>query len=263
MFPIKDNDNSPFKPSGAQQFPFQLMPRKQSKENIDWFGVAEIDYPDNAFVFADPHFDHTNIIKYCNRPFKSTNQMNKTILENYNKLVHDDSIILFLGDMAYGRDSETPKTWLRRLRGQIYYMKGNHDDGIHYSINPTYCKGVYKHMNIACMGYTFMFIHDPDEIVLNYPVIGYKNWIIHGHKHNHAPFFNIGTRRINVSVENTNYGPMRLSDIIAEIEKNIPNQPAITPINPRPSGMGMQSIPGVTFGIHDLEEARKLEYHDE
>ena len=34
------------------------------------------------FVTADLHFDHTNIIKYCDRPFVSKEQMNYVIMKN-------------------------------------------------------------------------------------------------------------------------------------------------------------------------------------
>ena len=57
--------------------------------------------PRNTFLFSDPHFDHANIIRYCKRPFKNVELMNKTILNNYNKVVKDNSLVFFLGDMAF------------------------------------------------------------------------------------------------------------------------------------------------------------------
>lgn len=40
-----------------------------------------------VFLISDTHFDHENIIKYCSRPFKSKDEMNKTIIDNWNSVV--------------------------------------------------------------------------------------------------------------------------------------------------------------------------------
>ena len=45
------------------------------------------------FVTADTHFNHENIIKYCNRPFKDVNEMNEVIINNWNSVVSKDDII--------------------------------------------------------------------------------------------------------------------------------------------------------------------------
>ncbi len=32
---------------------------------------------------ADPHFGHENILRFCQRPFRSTSEMDAAILANY------------------------------------------------------------------------------------------------------------------------------------------------------------------------------------
>ena len=49
------------------------------------------------YLIADTHFYHTNIIKYCKRPFKDTYDMNKTIIDNWNRIVKPNDIVLTLG----------------------------------------------------------------------------------------------------------------------------------------------------------------------
>ena len=51
----------------------------------------------NEILFiSDTHFDHTNIIKFCKRPFKSTNEMNEVMLDNWNSTVKKNDIVFLL-----------------------------------------------------------------------------------------------------------------------------------------------------------------------
>lgn len=78
---------------------------------------------------SDTHFWHTNIIKYCNRPFSSAHQMNETIVKNWNSVVRVNDTVHHAGDVAFGRGvtaSEVGAT-LNRLNGKIHLYKGNHE----------------------------------------------------------------------------------------------------------------------------------------
>lgn len=36
----------------------------------------------NLFFTSDSHFMHKNVIKYCNRPFETVDEMNRKLIEN-------------------------------------------------------------------------------------------------------------------------------------------------------------------------------------
>ena len=54
-----------------------------------------------TFVISDLHLGHKNIIKLCDRPFKSLEEMDNVIINNWNKVVTDEDIVYVLGDFAY------------------------------------------------------------------------------------------------------------------------------------------------------------------
>lgn len=81
---------------------------------------------DRLFFTSDTHFNHTNILQYCNRPFKTVDQMNETIITNWNNVVEPDDVVFHIGDFCLGGAEEWNKI-LDRLNGRIYLVLGNHD----------------------------------------------------------------------------------------------------------------------------------------
>lgn len=70
-----------------------------------------------VFFTSDTHFNHTNIIRFCNRPFKDVSHMNETIISNWNRVVGPEDIVFHLGDFCLGGSTEWVNV-LNRLNGK-------------------------------------------------------------------------------------------------------------------------------------------------
>ena len=75
---------------------------------------------------SDTHFGHTNIIKYCNRPFADAGEMDRSIIESWNKLVAKDDEVYHMGDFAFATPDRI-KHILENLNGSKRLIVGNHD----------------------------------------------------------------------------------------------------------------------------------------
>ena len=56
------------------------------------------------YFTSDWHLGHANIIKYCERPFKSVSDMDRILIQNYNEIVDQDDTVYFLGDFCFHKD---------------------------------------------------------------------------------------------------------------------------------------------------------------
>lgn len=156
------------------------------------------------YFISDTHFYHSNIMKYCNRPFKDINEMNETIIHNWNKVVTNDDTIYHLGDFCLSNDDEM-KNIFNRLNGNKILIRGNHDRKSVKFYEDIGFK-VLKCAPIILDDYQLMLSHVPlpDSKILD----GYIN--LHGHIHNkkisdNYPKNYSENKHINLSVDVTNY----------------------------------------------------------
>jgi calcineurin-like phosphoesterase family protein len=167
-----------------------------------------------TYLISDLHLDHENIIRYCARPFSGIDEMNRILVDNWNRIVSPNDTVYFLGDMSYGRDSHSSSFWLKKLNGKIIFIRGNHDRGLEETSD---------HQILEHDMYRFLLVHDPNKLPIKW-----DDWIIHGDKQNNNlssyPFINRKKKTVNVSCEVIGYKPINLEEIIRQINKDSGDQ---------------------------------------
>lgn len=164
----------------------------------------------NKFFISDTHFCHSNIIKFCDRPFNSADEMDETMIENWNRVVKPQDNVYHLGDVAMGMGhTERPMEHiLRRLNGHKRLIVGNHDK----LKSPTlhrYFEKIDLWKGFHAEGFTC--VHIPLQIAQ----LRDGNVCVHGHIHTNIladPSY------INVCVEHTNYTPLSMDELKDKIK---------------------------------------------
>jgi len=154
-----------------------------------------------TFFFSDPHFGHTNIIKFQNRPFQTATEMDEKIITNWNSVVSTDDQVYLLGDVSF-YDLEKTKEILDCLNGKIYLILGNHDRYINMELMDR-----FETISSYPMLFqeVFLLSHEPVFLTAESPFCN-----IHGHIHNRSlesPLY------INVSAESIDYTPISFAEV--------------------------------------------------
>jgi calcineurin-like phosphoesterase family protein len=84
------------------------------------------DFDQVDFVTADTHFGHARINELAQRPFASTDEMNRALILRWNRVVGHDDVVLHLGDLALGPIEES-LALTEQLNGRKFLVPGNHD----------------------------------------------------------------------------------------------------------------------------------------
>jgi len=80
-----------------------------------------------AFYFiADTHFGHENALAFDNRPFKTIEEHDKMLIENWNGAVGMDDEVFILGDISWYNVTKTIAI-VKSLNGIKHFIVGNHD----------------------------------------------------------------------------------------------------------------------------------------
>lgn len=81
------------------------------------------------FFTSDLHLGHKNILDFDDRPFASVEEMEREIIERWNKKVSQEDLVYILGDISFYGDRKTCEI-MEKLNGRKVLIKGNHDDWI-------------------------------------------------------------------------------------------------------------------------------------
>lgn len=183
---------------------------------------------ENLYFTADSHFNHANIIKFCNRPFNNVEQMNETLIDNWNQVVGKDDIVFHLGDFCLGGAAEWTKL-LDRLNGKIYLILGNHDLK---NIRQGFIQR-FEHVALQM----FITVDKQKMYLSHYPFLcfegGYKDvWQLFGHVHTRKNNTGIDAERLqylyptqyDVGVDNNNFEPVSFEEVKAIIDRQVKQQ---------------------------------------
>ena len=154
----------------------------------------------NPWIISDTHFKHNNVISYCNRPFKSIEEMDWTIINNWNYVIGSNDLVIHLGDFALTNKGNF-RELINILNGKITLFRGNHD---RFSRNFYESCGINLISNEFVIWENIYFSHRPIIVPENY-------YNIHGHIHEKRSQFE---NQINISVEQMNYKPIKLNELI-------------------------------------------------
>jgi calcineurin-like phosphoesterase family protein len=79
------------------------------------------------YLLSDLHPDHTNIIRYCDRPLEDVDEMNEALVGNWSQTISKDDEVVFIGDLTVSSEFGVFKQWIEQLNGTVQFVLGNHD----------------------------------------------------------------------------------------------------------------------------------------
>lgn len=171
---------------------------------------------------SDTHFNHTNIIKYCSRPFDNAFQMNEALVENWNAKVRPGDTVFHLGDFSMGaRGPKQIDELINNLNGVKYLIRGNHEKD---SQSKEHIRALWKDI------YDIAEIFVPDEeitykeqhiVMCHYPMIAWNashrgSWQLFGHVHgglSNKGIIKHSATQLDVGVDSHEYSPISYQQV--------------------------------------------------
>lgn len=174
----------------------------------------------DIWLISDTHFNHQGILGFERadgkpvRPFTTVEEMNETLISNWNSVVKPGDKVYHLGDVLFGEDKAG---WMdanmKRMHGKKRLIFGNHDEP-HLFVG----KGHFQKTSVEryFKEHGLLMSHRP----LNKDTLGEKRYDgasvvnVHGHYHTNpspvGPYF-------CVCVEQINYTPIHIEDVVARV----------------------------------------------
>lgn len=174
------------------------------------------------YFTSDTHFGHKNILGYNQRPWKTVEEMEEGLINNWNSVVNPQDEVYHLGDFAF-LGSQKFKRIVYSLNGRIYWIRGNHDGSLSRKgetlsrfewIKDYYPLKVHRTFEVDGQIKQFhqkiILCHFP---LLSWDGMAHGSWHLHGHCHGSIDALNRATTRLDVGVDAHGYHPISLNAV--------------------------------------------------
>ena len=171
----------------------------------------------NIWVISDTHFQHANILTFRDsntnshvRNFASVEEMDQTMIDNWNSVVKPGDKVYHLGDVFFGSKDTFIPLW-KKLNGQKRLILGNHDDAKFFCKHELVAKvDMWRMFPEFGLLLTHVPVHEStlrEGRFRNYDGLPIN---VHGHIHqNPAP----SPQHKVVCVEQINYTPIHIEEV--------------------------------------------------
>jgi calcineurin-like phosphoesterase family protein len=171
---------------------------------------------------ADTHFDHDNIRRYCARIYGTVEEMNESLIRNWNAKVKPEDMVYHVGDFGFGQVTRLVNI-RRRLNGKILLIYGNHDK---HKDDPA-----FRAMFEDVVPYYEQYIED-EEMDYRQPIImchyafevwnkrHFGSWHLHGHSHGTLPSPDWQSR-LDVGVDANGMAPLTYDEVKQIMTKKV------------------------------------------
>ena len=161
-----------------------------------------------TFVTSDTYFGRETFLEKGKRNFKSIEEMDKVLIDNWNSKVSKYDTVYHLGNFAW--DPFSANYALQNLNGKIKFITGNKDKALIESAS--------MHEKVQILHDQIVELQDYDIVLCHYPLEwwnGKETGTIHLHGHNHElfPIDLSKALRISVCIDYWNLYPINIKTI--------------------------------------------------
>ena len=163
----------------------------------------------DVWFTSDFHLGHFNIIRYCNRPFADTQEMNAAILERLNASVKPNDVLYFLGDFCMGGPKAVASYREQIACKAVHFIDGNHDKTARKA----------QHVFTSWSSLSEIKVEQQGIVLCHYAMMVWPHhsggtWKLYGHSHGNLPDDPLSLS-MDVGVDSHDFRPWHFDEIEA------------------------------------------------
>ena len=178
------------------------------------------------FMTSDLHLSHNKNFLFQPRGFSCIEEMCETIVERWNSIVKPGDIVYNLGDIALN-DTIAAITYIQRLNGKQYWIRGNHDSTEKIRLIRKECDNIdlisaedTSWAYILKYGKLSFYLSHYPTLTANFDDKHFSQHVInlHGHTHQQTHWLQLTNPFMyHVGVDSHNCTPVHIDEITSDI----------------------------------------------